>query len=107
MDEVIKDLEEQFMTICNAANEVSALLEAGQAQYSSPSSELSAMKMLNPVALFRSASSRSSSSRFFRNSSSSRDESSDSSSGDFYEESSMVSGSHRSPVNCATASSIM
>ncbi|GAB2219109.1 hypothetical protein Droror1_Dr00006738 [Drosera rotundifolia] len=98
MDEVIKDLEEQFMAICNAANEVSALLEAGRAQYSSPSSELSAMKILNPVALFRSASSRSSSSRFFGNSSSSRDESSDSSSGDFYEESSMVSGSHQSTV---------
>ncbi|KAL9255652.1 ROLLING AND ERECT LEAF 2-like protein, partial [Drosera capensis] len=98
MDEVIKDLEEQFMTICSAANEVSALLEFGRAQYSSPSSELSAMKMLNPVALFQSASSRSSSSRFFWNSSSSRDESSDSSSSDFYEESSMVSGSHQSTV---------
>lgn len=35
MAEVIKDLEDQFMVVCNAANEVSALLEASKAQYSS------------------------------------------------------------------------
>ncbi|KAH7572539.1 hypothetical protein ACOSQ2_015946 [Xanthoceras sorbifolium] len=98
MAEVIKDLEDQFMVVCNAANEVSALLEASRAQYSSTSNELTAMKMLNPVALFRSASSRSSSSRFLINSSSSRDEGYESSS-DFSEESCMFSGSHQSTLD--------
>ncbi|KAG4970136.1 hypothetical protein AAZX31_13G082500 [Glycine max] len=74
MVEVIKDLEAQFTIICNAANDVSALLEAKKAQYLSTSNELSASKLLNPVALFRSASSHSSSSRFLMNSSNSRDE---------------------------------
>jgi hypothetical protein len=57
-----------------------------------------AMKMLNPVALFRSASSRSSSSRFLVNSSSSRDEGYESSS-DFSEEPCMYSGSHQSTLD--------
>ncbi|KAJ9141334.1 hypothetical protein P3X46_031877 [Hevea brasiliensis] len=95
MAEVIKDLEYQFTIACDSAQEVSALLESGKAQYSSMSNELTAMKMLNPVALFRSASSRSSSSRFVINSSSSRDEGYESSS-DFSEESCIISGSHQS-----------
>ena len=41
MGEVIKDLEDQFEIICNAANEVSGLLEAGRAQYISSNSDLS------------------------------------------------------------------
>lgn len=56
------------------------------------------MKMLNPVALFRSASSRSSSSRFLINSSSSKDED-DESSSDFSEETCMFSGSHQSTLD--------
>ncbi|KAJ6747201.1 hypothetical protein OIU74_029630 [Salix koriyanagi] len=95
MAEVIKDLEEQFTVICNSAKEVSDLLESSRAQYSSTSNEHTAIKMLNPVALIRSASSRSSSSRFMINSSSSKDEDCDSSS-DFSEESCMHSGSHQS-----------
>ncbi|TKY54541.1 serine carboxypeptidase 2 [Spatholobus suberectus] len=74
MAEVIRDLEAQFTIICNAASGVSALLEAKKAQYLSTSSELAASKLLNPVALFRSASSRSSPSRFLMNSSGTRDE---------------------------------
>ncbi|KAJ6407977.1 hypothetical protein OIU84_011312 [Salix udensis] len=58
MAEVIKDLEEQFTVICNSAKEVSDLLESSRAQYSSTSNEHTAIKMLNPVALIRSASSR-------------------------------------------------
>ncbi|KAL6961765.1 hypothetical protein U1Q18_047064 [Sarracenia purpurea var. burkii] len=54
--------------------------------------------MLNPVALIRSASSRSSSSRFLRNASSSRDEEYESSS-NFSEESCMLSGSHQSTLD--------
>lgn len=57
-----------------------------------------AAKMLNPVAIFRSASSRSSSSRFFNNSSSSRDEGCESSS-DLSEEACMFSGSHQSTLD--------
>ncbi|KAF9612461.1 hypothetical protein IFM89_000209 [Coptis chinensis] len=99
MAEVVKDVETQFVRVCDSANEVSTMLEASRAPYSSTTSnELSAMKMLNPVALLRSASSRSSSSRFFNNSSSSRDEVCDSSS-DFSEESCMFSGSHQSTLD--------
>ncbi|OMO90063.1 hypothetical protein CCACVL1_07528 [Corchorus capsularis] len=98
MTEVIKDLEDQFMVICDAANEVSALLEASRAQYSSTSNDLSAIKMLNPVALIRSASSRSSSSRFLTNSSSFREAGYESSS-DFSEESCMFHGSHQSTLD--------
>lgn len=43
MTEVIKDLETQFTIICNSANEVSALLEASRAQYSSTSNELTGL----------------------------------------------------------------
>ncbi|XP_050219601.1 nitrate regulatory gene2 protein-like isoform X2 [Mercurialis annua] len=98
MSEVIKDLEEQFTIACNSAKEVSSLLESSKALYSSASNELTAMKMLNPVALFRSASSRSSSSRFLINSSNSRDEGYESSS-DFSEESCVPSGSHQSTLD--------
>ncbi|PQQ09926.1 uncharacterized protein Pyn_00938 [Prunus yedoensis var. nudiflora] len=98
MAEVIKDLETQFMIVCNAANEVSALLEASRAEYSSTSNELTAMKMLNPVALFRTASSRSASSRYLLNSSSSKDEGYESSS-DISEEPCMFSGSHQSTLD--------
>ncbi|XP_009128059.1 protein ROLLING AND ERECT LEAF 2 isoform X1 [Brassica rapa] len=90
MGEVIKDLEDQFEIICNAANEVSGLLEAGRAQYISSNSDLSAMKMLNPVSLFSSRSS-SSSSRFLITS--------ESSSSEFSEESCMLSGSHQSTLD--------
>ncbi|KAI8571477.1 hypothetical protein RHMOL_Rhmol01G0123000 [Rhododendron molle] len=98
MAEVIKDLETQFTIICSAANEVSAMLEASRAQYSSTSNELTAVKMLNPVALLRSASSRSLSSRFLSNPSIAKDEGYDSSS-DFSEESCMFSGSHQSTLD--------
>ncbi|KAF4353455.1 hypothetical protein F8388_010782 [Cannabis sativa] len=99
MAEVIKELEDQFMVVCSAANEVSSMLEANKAQYSSSSNELTVKKILNPVALIRSASSRSSSSRFIANSSSSsREETEESSSSDFSEEC-MFSGSHQSTLD--------
>ncbi|KAI3440118.1 uncharacterized protein J3R85_003974 [Psidium guajava] len=97
MAEVIKELETQFTNICNAANEVSLLLEVGRAQYSS-SNELTAMKMLNPVALFRSGSSRSSSSRFLMSSSSSKNDGSESSS-DFSDDSCVFSSGHQSTMD--------
>ncbi|KAK3001201.1 hypothetical protein RJ639_021995 [Escallonia herrerae] len=97
MTEVIKDLEAQFLIVCNSANELSVMLETSRAQYSTTVNELTAMKMLNPVALLRSASSRSSSSRFLANTSSSRDEGYESSS-DFSVESCMFSGSHQSTL---------
>lgn len=40
MEEVIKDLESQFMIVCNSASEVSGLLEASRAPYASTSNEL-------------------------------------------------------------------
>ncbi|KAK6119943.1 hypothetical protein DH2020_046311 [Rehmannia glutinosa] len=98
MTEVIKDLEDQFKAACNAAGEMSSILEASRAQYTSSSNDLSAMKMLNPVALFRSGSSRSSSSRFVVSASTSREEGYESSS-DFSEESSICSGSHQSTLD--------
>ncbi|KAJ4876944.1 hypothetical protein Rs2_41962 [Raphanus sativus] len=92
MAEVIKDLEDQFTTICDAAKEVSGLLEASRAQYApSANNDHSAMKKLNPVALFRSGSSRSSSSRFLITSSESRSDVSD--------KSCMVSGSHQTTLD--------
>ncbi|XP_071724754.1 uncharacterized protein [Rutidosis leptorrhynchoides] len=97
MAEVIKDLDEQFTVVCKAANEVAALLEASRAQYSVSSNELSAMKMLNPVTLFRSASSRSTSSRFLV--SASKEEGGYESSSDISEESCMFSGSHQSTLD--------
>lgn len=56
------------------------------------------MKMLNPVALFRTASSRSASSRYLLNSSSSKDEGYESSS-DISEEACMFTGSHQSTLD--------
>uniref|UniRef100_A0A2P2NG28 DUF632 domain-containing protein n=1 Tax=Rhizophora mucronata TaxID=61149 RepID=A0A2P2NG28_RHIMU len=98
MAEVVKDLEEQFSIACGSAKQVSALLESSRAQYSSTSSDLTAMRMLNPVALLRSASSRSSSSRFLNNYSSLRDEDYESSN-DLSDESCMISGSHQSTLD--------
>lgn len=98
MAEVIKELDDQFMVVCTAANEVSAMLEASKAQYSLPFNELTVKKILNPVALIRSASSRSSSSRFVVNSLSSSKEEGEESSSDFSEES-MFSGSHQSTLD--------
>ncbi|XP_073011277.1 protein ROLLING AND ERECT LEAF 2-like [Typha latifolia] len=97
MTEVMKDIDDQFTRICECAHEVSVMLEASRAQYSSTSNEL-AVKMLNPVAMLRSASSRSLSSRFFHSSSSSRDEGYESSS-DYSEDSCMLSGSHQSTLD--------
>ncbi|KAL4205330.1 hypothetical protein AMTRI_Chr01g114090 [Amborella trichopoda] len=96
--ELVKEIEHQFLIVCDSANEVSTMLEASRAQYSATANELLAMKMLNPIALIRSASSRSSSSRTFQASSSSRDDMDDSSS-DFSEESCMLSGSHQSTLD--------
>ncbi|KAI3715253.1 hypothetical protein L6452_22226 [Arctium lappa] len=97
MSEVIKDLEAQFTIISDSAKELSAMLEANRAQYSSTSHELTAMKILNPVALLRSASSsRSNSSRFLMNSS--KDEGYASSS-DLFDESCMFHNSHQSTLD--------
>ncbi|GMJ07147.1 hypothetical protein like AT2G19090 [Hibiscus trionum] len=98
MEEVINDLKAQFIVVCDAANEVSVMLEANRVRYSSALNELTAMKMLNPVALLRSASSRSSSSRFLFNSSSSREAGYESSS-DFSEDSCMFHGRHQSTLD--------
>ncbi|PON66142.1 hypothetical protein PanWU01x14_111930 [Parasponia andersonii] len=99
MAEVIKELEDQFMVVCSAASEVSSMLEASKAQYSSPSRELTVKKFLNPVALIRSASSRSSSSRFQVNSSSSSKEEGEESSNSDFSEDCMLSGSHQSTLD--------
>jgi hypothetical protein len=99
MAEVIKDLEDQFTTICDAAKEVSGLLEAGRAQYTSSFNDHSARKMLNPVALFRSGSSRSSSSRFLITSSGGSRESGSESRSDVSDESCMISGSHQTTLD--------
>ncbi|KAK7329757.1 hypothetical protein VNO77_23936 [Canavalia gladiata] len=99
MAEVIKDLEAQFIIVCNAANDVSALLEAKKAQCLSTSNELTASKLLNPVALFRSASSRSSSSRFLMNSSSTREEEGYEGTNDPSEEHCLFPVSHQSTLD--------
>ncbi|CAK8564104.1 unnamed protein product [Lathyrus sativus] len=99
MAEVINDLEAQFRVVCNAANDVSVLLETKKVQHLSTSNELSASKLLNPVALFRSASSSSSPSKSIMKFSNSRDE--------VYEhiddppsgEGSMLSASHQSTLD--------
>ncbi|CAN1222777.1 Protein ALTERED PHOSPHATE STARVATION RESPONSE 1 [Linum grandiflorum] len=96
MAEVVKDLEDQFTRICDSAKEVSALLESSKAQYSSTSNDLAALKMLNPVAIIRSASFRSSSSRFVG--SVTRDEG-DESCSDLSEESCVISGGHQSTLD--------
>ncbi|KAG7545639.1 hypothetical protein ISN44_As12g010820 [Arabidopsis suecica] len=100
MAEVIKDLEDQFAIICTAGKEVSGLLEASRVQYTS-SNELSAMTMLNPVALFRSGGSSrsSSSSRYLISSSGGSRASEFESSSEFSEESCMLSGSHQSTLD--------
>ncbi|KAK4797854.1 hypothetical protein SAY86_030180 [Trapa natans] len=98
MAEVIQDIETQFNNICNSANEVSRLLEVRKT-YCSASTELSAMKMLNPVAIFSSGSPRPSSSRFLFSSSSVSKEDGYESSSDFSEESSMFSGCHQSTLD--------
>ncbi|KAG1331982.1 nitrate regulatory gene2 protein [Cocos nucifera] len=97
ISEIMKDIEKQFVRICDSAHEVSVMLEASRAQYSSSSSKL-AVRTLNPIAFFPSASSHSSSSGFFHASSSSRDDGYDSSS-DHSEESCMISGSHQSTLD--------
>ncbi|CAO2211520.1 unnamed protein product [Urochloa humidicola] len=97
--EAMKDIDCQFLGICDAAREVSVMLEASRAQYST-SNDLSA-KMLNPVALLRSASSRSSSSRFLLASSSSIDDLFDNETSSCYSEESCstMSGSHHSTLD--------
>lgn len=100
MSEVIKDLEAQFTIISDSAKELSAMLEANRAQYSSTSHELTAMKILNPVALLRSASSsRSNSSRFLMNSSGSSKDDGYASSSDLSDESCMLHNSHQSTLD--------
>ncbi|CAI9099192.1 OLC1v1035977C1 [Oldenlandia corymbosa var. corymbosa] len=98
MAEVIRDLEAQFTAACDSADEVSSILEARRAQYASASNDLAALKMLNPVALIRSASSRSSSARFLTNSSTSKAANHDSSS-DMSEESSTFLHGHQSTLD--------
>lgn len=100
MSEVIKDLEAQFTIISDSAKELSVMLEANRAQYSSTSHELTAMKILNPVALLRSASSsRSNSSRFLMNSSGNSKEESYASSSDVSDDSCMFQNSHQSTLD--------
>ncbi|GKV20549.1 hypothetical protein SLEP1_g30650 [Rubroshorea leprosula] len=98
MTEVINDLDAQFVKVCDAANVVSELLESSKAQYTKPSNELSATKMLNPAALIRSASSRSTSSRFLINSSNSKEDGYENGT-DFSDESCMFPGSHQATLD--------
>nr|XP_040252323.1 protein ROLLING AND ERECT LEAF 2 [Aegilops tauschii subsp. strangulata] len=97
--EAMKDIDSQFLGICSAAQEVSRMLEASRAQYST-SNDLS-VKMLNPVALLRSASIRSSSSRFLLASSGSIDDLFDNDTSSCYSEESCstMSGSHHSTLD--------
>ncbi|KAL6900770.1 hypothetical protein ACP4OV_005446 [Aristida adscensionis] len=97
--EAMKDIDSQFLGICDAAREVSVMLEASRAQYST-SNDLS-VKMLNPVALLRSASSRSSSSRFLLAPTSSIDDLYDNETSSCYSEESCstMSGSHHSTLD--------
>lgn len=74
-------------------------LSYSQYQFMKSCSFLPAMKMLNPVALFRSASSRSSSSRFLMSSSATKDEGGYESGGDISEESSSFSAGHQSTLD--------
>ncbi|KAL5065948.1 hypothetical protein RYX36_027685 [Vicia faba] len=99
MAEVIKDLEAQFVVVCNAANDVSVLLEAKKVQHLSTSNELSASKLLNPVALFRSASSSSSPSKSIMNFSNSRNEVDDGTDDPSSGEGGMFSSSHQSTLD--------
>ncbi|KAF3338872.1 hypothetical protein FCM35_KLT16343 [Carex littledalei] len=98
--EVMSEIELQFERASDAAHEITGLLEAGRVQSNqlcSTPSDLAA-KMLNPVALFRSGSSRSSSSRFFMGSTSSREDAFDTSSC-FSDTSSVTSTSHQSTLD--------
>ncbi|CAA2975639.1 Hypothetical predicted protein [Olea europaea subsp. europaea] len=98
MAEFVKDLENQFMIAHNSATNVSLILQASKAKYSSTSNDLTVKEMLNPVALFRSTSSRSSlSSRILVSSSTSRDEDYECIS-NFPEESCMFTGNHQSTL---------
>ncbi|XP_058728891.1 protein ROLLING AND ERECT LEAF 2-like [Vicia villosa] len=99
MAEVIKDLEAQFTVVCNAANDVSVLLEAKKVQHLSTSNELSASRLLNPVALFRSASSSSSPSKSIMNFSNSRDEAYEDINDPPSGEGGMLSASHQSTLD--------
>ncbi|KAI5415057.1 protein ROLLING AND ERECT LEAF 2 [Lathyrus oleraceus] len=100
MAEVINDLEAQFRVVCSAANDVSVLLEAKKVQHLSTSNELSsASKLLNPVALFRSASSSSSPSKSIMNFSNSRDEVDEGTDDPPSGEGSMLSASHQSTLD--------
>ncbi|VAI85935.1 unnamed protein product [Triticum turgidum subsp. durum] len=97
--EAMKDIDSQFLGICGAAQEVSRMLEASRAQY--PTSNDLSVKMLNPVALLRSASIRSSSSRFLLASSGSIDDLFDNDTSSCYSEESCstMSGSHHSTLD--------
>ncbi|KAG1326854.1 nitrate regulatory gene2 protein [Cocos nucifera] len=83
MAEVMKDVQGQFLRICDFADEVSVMLEAGRAPKSS-----------NSIA----ASSLSSSSRFFEASSTLRDDGNENG-GNHLEESFAISGSHKSTLD--------
>ncbi|KAJ6812267.1 uncharacterized protein M6B38_149210 [Iris pallida] len=98
MAEVVKEIEDQFVRICDCGDEVSMILEASSCHHSSTSSELTAIRLLNPVSLFHSASSRSLSSSAFRACSESRGDVCESSS-DCSEESCIVSESHQSTLD--------
>ncbi|XP_073101961.1 uncharacterized protein [Elaeis guineensis] len=95
MAEVMKDVEGQFLRICDFANEVSVMLEAGRVQKSSNSI---AVRMLNPTSLFHSTSLLSSSSRFFKASSTSRDDGNENG-GNHLKEPFTISGSHKSTLD--------
>ncbi|KAG6488137.1 hypothetical protein ZIOFF_056895 [Zingiber officinale] len=97
MPEIMKDIESQFLRICDCAHEVSVLLNASKSHYASTSTEI-AVKMMNPIALFRSASSRSSSSRLCNAFPSSGCDGYDSSI-DCLEESCTTSGNHQSTLD--------
>ncbi|XP_071714898.1 uncharacterized protein [Rutidosis leptorrhynchoides] len=100
MSEVIKDLEDQFTIISDSAKELSVMLDANRAQYSSTSHDHTGMKMLNPVALLRSASSsRSNSSRFLINSSGNSKDEGYTSSSDLSDDSFMFHNSHQSTLD--------
>nr|GFB28593.1 nitrate regulatory gene2 protein [Tanacetum cinerariifolium] len=99
MSEVIKDLEAQFTIISDSAKELLVMLEANRVQYATTSHELTAMKILNPMALLRSASSSSSnSSRFLVNSSVSSKEEGYASSSDLSDDPCLFQNSHQSTL---------
>ncbi|XP_073032323.1 uncharacterized protein [Primulina eburnea] len=99
MSEVMKDLEDQFMALCKAAKEVSSILETSRAKYSSSANDLTALKMLNPVAFFRSTSSRLSLPKNLDDTLTSKYDERYESSSDLSEESCMFSESHQSTLN--------